>query len=580
MANDLNISIRLNDEITKNLKNTSDALDDFGKVAKNVGRELSQVGQTFSLLGASISGPFIVALSNSAKSSAAVSQEFRRLQSVTNQFQTEIAQAVVPVFEKFNDILNGLLQRFNALDPAIRNQILQGVFLSGIFLTLGGIMTVIIGKTISLAANIMSLAATFLKFAIINPVMVAIAASIVVMVGLMFKFKGVADIVMNTFEILFRTIQSGFLISRAALTEFVAVSMDAIAKVFDALGRIPGPTQDNFNMLSQQLKNNATLARRFAHDDLQAVINNVNKIGTILKTGEGDWSNTFDELKGKSADFFNSIMQGNANILADTTKLNQELLRQEDELRFLRQQIADEDFMLASTRNQEQINLLKFYQQEFMIAHQGMAAFVLTLGQTIQTNLSGAITNIIMGAKTAKEAFAEFGKAMIQAIVNFMAQKLVAAALEKTLLATTVAASVASGAAVAAAWAPAAAMVSLATLGANAGPAAAALVSVNTLSSTLAAVGAMKGKVEGVTAMADGGSGVVSKPTLFLAGEAGPEKFNFTPMRGGSGNGGDGSPIEVNIYIQSANLSSGQDISAVGEDLGIRTARALRTARS
>lgn len=41
-------------------------------------------------------------------------------------------------------------------------------------------------------------------------------------------------------------------------------------------------------------------------------------------------------------------------------------------------------------------------------------------------------------------------------------------------------------------------------------------------------------------AMAEGGSGIVTKPTWFLAGEAGPERYNFTPMGSGSIGGGGG----------------------------------------
>jgi hypothetical protein len=54
------------------------------------------------------------------------------------------------------------------------------------------------------------------------------------------------------------------------------------------------------------------------------------------------------------------------------------------------------------------------------------------------------------------------------------------------------------------------------------------------------AAGAPAGAAYG-GAMAEGGSGVVTKPTWFLAGEAGPERYNFTPIKnsGGSGGGGD-----------------------------------------
>lgn len=49
-------------------------------------------------------------------------------------------------------------------------------------------------------------------------------------------------------------------------------------------------------------------------------------------------------------------------------------------------------------------------------------------------------------------------------------------------------------------------------------------------------------------AMAEGGSGIVNRPTWFLAGEAGPERYNFTPMgSGGSGGGGGDQTIVVQI---------------------------------
>jgi len=52
--------------------------------------------------------------------------------------------------------------------------------------------------------------------------------------------------------------------------------------------------------------------------------------------------------------------------------------------------------------------------------------------------------------------------------------------------------------------------------------------------------------------MAYGGSGIVSKPTLFLAGEAGPEAYRFTPLAGAP-IGASGTAInEVNIYISTS----------------------------
>jgi hypothetical protein len=51
-------------------------------------------------------------------------------------------------------------------------------------------------------------------------------------------------------------------------------------------------------------------------------------------------------------------------------------------------------------------------------------------------------------------------------------------------------------------------------------------------------------------AFAGGGEGVALSPTLFLAGEAGPERYRFTPMRGGmdSSTGGGGQPITIELH--------------------------------
>lgn len=58
-------------------------------------------------------------------------------------------------------------------------------------------------------------------------------------------------------------------------------------------------------------------------------------------------------------------------------------------------------------------------------------------------------------------------------------------------------------------------------------------------------------------AMAAGGSGVVSRPTWFLAGEAGPERFSFTPVGRGSTSGG------LTINVNHAVVREEQDIKTL-----------------
>lgn len=52
--------------------------------------------------------------------------------------------------------------------------------------------------------------------------------------------------------------------------------------------------------------------------------------------------------------------------------------------------------------------------------------------------------------------------------------------------------------------------------------------------------------------MAKGGEGIVNKPTLFLAGEAGSERFSFTPL----GRGKSSSSAGVSVFIENASFST------------------------
>jgi hypothetical protein len=70
---------------------------------------------------------------------------------------------------------------------------------------------------------------------------------------------------------------------------------------------------------------------------------------------------------------------------------------------------------------------------------------------------------------------------------------------------------------------------------------------------------------------------MVNKPTLFLAGEAGPERATFTPI-GKTGGGGDGIG-EVNIYIQGGVRPDGRSVESLAETLGFEFARQVRVAR-
>jgi len=271
------------------------------------------------------------------------------------------------------------------------------------------------------------------------------------------------------------------------------------------------------------------------------------------------------------------------------------LLQQaEKNLSELRLMLSDEESLKKRVSVDEDIALLKYYEQTYRTAHSGMAALTVALGKSIQTNLSGAITNMVTGVTSAKEAMTQLGQSMIKMIVDFMAQKLVAWVLEKTLLAGTVAATSAAASVITAAWAPAAYLATVATLGGAAAQApislaaggAASLAVITGLSAASKAgsagtkgsgiiEGSRQVTVENWYPQAEGGDYMVNKPTLFMAGEAGPERATFTPIGGGRGS----SFGDVNIFIQGGINPRGSSVEEMAEQLGFAFERETRLAR-
>lgn len=69
--------------------------------------------------------------------------------------------------------------------------------------------------------------------------------------------------------------------------------------------------------------------------------------------------------------------------------------------------------------------------------------------------------------------------------------------------------------------------------------------------------GGPAGPPQGPIPQADGGDWMVTEPTLFLAGEAGPERATFTPLGGGGGGGGNGLTIQ-NLTINAPGATANE----------------------
>lgn len=195
-------------------------------------------------------------------------------------------------------------------------------------------------------------------------------------------------------------------------------------------------------------------------------------------------------------------------------------------------QVSQWDMVVAKVKElngvtNEQSSRVKAYAQE-----------LISFGNNIQASFSKALSGLISGTLSAKEAVNLLGQSLLQVLADFVAKQIIAATIGKAIQAAAVALGIASAVALGSAWAPVAAFVSLATFGANAGPAAAGITSVTSLAAGLV-------KALAVPALAEGG--IVSSPTLALIGEAGPEAVVPLSRLGQGGSGVTIDRIEVNI---------------------------------
>jgi hypothetical protein len=316
----LNIILKLYDQATEGIKKVSDDLESFSQTVKHTGKELSQVGGTLAMAGAAITGPFALAFNGAASSVGSVNQSLMGLTNVTNSFQETIAKGMVPVVDNVTRILNNLLNVFNGLSPALQQGIIQGTLYAGIFLMLGGGVTMVAGKILVLIGNIGLLTSSFLAFAAANAPLLIMVAIIGAIIAAMMKWKAVADVVASTFQVMFIFLQNGFFAVKAAIEGALLGISSAVQWVVDILAQIPGPTQGMFQQLSEQISGFSESLRSDIVQNFDGITQNAATVGDILTTGTGAWSEGFDNLKNKISSVWAEMTRGNTVVATSSAQ--------------------------------------------------------------------------------------------------------------------------------------------------------------------------------------------------------------------------------------------------------------------
>ena len=301
------------------IQKTGQSMVAFGTQLRSVGRELTQLSGIFTLAGGVGMAPFILALHDSANSIMPVGQALRQLSDVGQVFYETIAQAVLPVIRNFTTQLNGLLQWFLKLPQPMRDSIAQAVLLNSALLVGTGIILKISAEVVNFIRDVALLAGKFLEFAGImvatNPVMLAVGVAIAALIALMIKFKNVADLVMNAFELLFRWLKGSFSEISAVIETALSKVYGALAQVYEWMAKLPGPTQAFFKTTADGAKNLSNTLQDLANNGFKDVSNQSQKMGQILTTGTGEWAKDFDNLKTTVQGFFTAFQQGSTQFV-------------------------------------------------------------------------------------------------------------------------------------------------------------------------------------------------------------------------------------------------------------------------
>lgn len=194
------------------------------------------------------------------------------------------------------------------------------------------------------------------------------------------------------------------------------------------------------------------------------------------------------------------VVNPNQQALAEVDPVQQLANQHAQELALIQQfeqqgVLAHENALALKNAADRQYEQQRIAAQWEILSQQSLGYNMLTSAvDAFSGNASNAITGLLTGTMSAQEAMRSLGNTILNSVINSIVQVGIEALknyiLGQTLGAASVATSVGLAATTASAWAPAAAMASLASFGANAGPAAAGISSTVGLASGLALAGA------------------------------------------------------------------------------------------
>ncbi len=217
MANqEVNLIFRLSGNAVTGLKQFNKEVESVGQSLNRFSQQASRVASSLTFLGGGIVGAFSLSLRTAREYSASVDKTLDSMNNTLVRLQVQIAEAVLPVVQRFANLLSNLLSWFNSLDPALKNNILQMTLLAGAWALFGGVITKVVALVARFAGVILSA----------NPAIVAVVASVAGLAVVLNRLGVTMTDVINAFEIFFRMVVIGF----NRVMRVVVMGIDVILK--------------------------------------------------------------------------------------------------------------------------------------------------------------------------------------------------------------------------------------------------------------------------------------------------------------------------------------------------------------
>lgn len=387
---ELNLILRFRDQATAALKQSASsigqAFKSIGESAEKVGRELKQVGRDLIQLGGIVTGYFTLAIREAANTVPAVRDAVANLGAEFSSFQAVLATAVVPILNEFANVLHQLRVAFERMDPQTRDFIIRTVFIGGILTLVAGTVLRFGGAILVAAGNVAQLVGSMM---VAHPVIFAVVAAAVVLISLFGDWEKAIQMVARAFDVATASIRFFVDLMMTGILQTVEWVVRGIENMLNALGKIPGKFGAPFRLAAQDV--------RLFREEIEGMKNaaageaavNLDKVFVTMKQGGGAAETAVVNARKSLKDFFDALKTMRPELNAFSASL-----------------ISD----------------LKKFWTSYADFNKQMSTSITSAVQNLDSRFTSIFHRIITEGMKAKDAFKEFGRAILETVATMIAK--------------------------------------------------------------------------------------------------------------------------------------------------------------